>query len=109
MMSYPCMSQLHELACQSCGLSDMLPGTWQLQRVQRMQLSRNAIFGAFPLDWNSNSLATLDLSFNQLSSLPLDTLCAGGTHSGLPGLQRLHLQGNSIGGMGLPSGESARR
>eukprot|EP00268_Persea_americana_P063301 TRINITY_DN8202_c1_g1_i1.p1 TRINITY_DN8202_c1_g1~~TRINITY_DN8202_c1_g1_i1.p1 ORF type:complete len:948 (-),score=142.16 TRINITY_DN8202_c1_g1_i1:149-2992(-) len=95
-LSYGNMSTLLKLSLRNCSLQGTIPDLSNIPALGYLDLSRNKLNGPIPTNKLSNNITTIDLSENNLNG----TIPAN--FSGLPLLQRLSLENNSLSGS-IPS------
>ncbi|KAF5198342.1 Receptor-like protein kinase feronia [Thalictrum thalictroides] len=94
--SYGNMSKLSKLSLRNCSLQGVVPDFSRISRLAYLDLSWNQLNQSIPSNKLSDDITTIDLSYNNLSG-PIPA-----NFSGLPRLQRLSLENNSLSGV-LPS------
>ncbi|KAF9595851.1 hypothetical protein IFM89_005337 [Coptis chinensis] len=94
--SYENMSELLKLTLRNCSLQGAVPDLSRIPKLGYLDLSWNHLNGSIPANKLSDNITTIDLSFNNLSG-PIPA-----NFSGLPRLQRLSLENNSLSGV-VPS------
>ncbi|KAA8517619.1 hypothetical protein F0562_015093 [Nyssa sinensis] len=88
--SYGNMSKLLKLSLRNCKLQGTVPDLSGTPRLLYLDLSENQLAGSIPSNRLSNNITTIDLSNNKLNgSIPYN-------FSGLPQLQKLDFQNNSL-------------
>ncbi|KAL5711542.1 hypothetical protein ACHQM5_021984 [Ranunculus cassubicifolius] len=90
--SYGDMTKLLKLSVRNCSLQGPVPDLSRIPNLAYIDLSRNKLDGSIPSNRLSNEMTTIDLSYNNLSG-PIPA-----NFSGLPRLQRLSLENNSLSG-----------
>ncbi|XP_022735685.1 probable LRR receptor-like serine/threonine-protein kinase At5g37450 isoform X3 [Durio zibethinus] len=90
--SYGNMPNLLKLSLRNCSLHGAIPDFSSITTFRYLDLSHNQLTGGIPMNKLSDNITTIDLSYNLLNgSIPSN-------FSGLPHLQRLSLENNSLSG-----------
>ncbi|KAI3831183.1 hypothetical protein MKW92_047321 [Papaver armeniacum] len=90
--SYSNMKKLLKMSFRNCSLTGPVPDMSRIPKLAYIDLSSNQLNGSIPSSRLSDDMTTIDLSNNKLEgNIPT-------SFSGLPRLQRLSLENNSLSG-----------